>query len=131
MEILNEDLERERKEHVRGKLGMDENSYLTLMHLAQFAGYIFVGLGFVVPIVMWVMNSKNSTEVDRHGKNIANFMISMVIYYIVSIILILLVIGIPMLIIFGVLQTIFIIVAAIKANHGEFWKYPMAIPFFT
>lgn len=108
-----------------------DTSYLVLMHLSQFAGFVVAGLGFALPIILWAVNKEKIAEVDKHGKNILNFIISWFIYYIVSAILILIVIGIPMLIVLGILQFIFIIVAAIKANNNEFWKYPMTIPFFN
>lgn len=110
--------------------GMELNTYLTLMHLSQFAGFIIPGLGFILPIIMWVTNSSNE-EVDRHGKNIANFMISMFIYFTISCLLILLIIGIPMLIILGIMEIVCVIIAAVKANRGEYWKYPLSISFFT
>ncbi|MDU1889367.1 MAG: DUF4870 domain-containing protein [Dysgonomonas sp.] len=109
--------------------GLDKNTFLTFMHLAQFAGYIIAGLGFVLPIVMWLTNSKDE-DVDRHGKNITNFMISMIIYLIISAILIIVIIGIPLLIALGITQIVLIILAAIRANKGEYWKYPLSIPFF-
>lgn len=112
-------------------LGMDENTYLTLMHLSQFAGFLIAGLGFVVPIVMWLINADKSEAINRHGKNIANFMLSMLIYVIISVILCLVLIGIPLLIALGIIEIVFIIIAAIKANSGEYWKYPLSIPFFT
>jgi len=110
--------------------GMSINTYLLLMHLSQFAGFIVPGLGFIAPVVMWVVNKENP-EIDKHGKNIVNFMISMIIYAIVSAILILLIIGIPMLIALGIIELVFIIIAAVKASGGEYWKYPLSIPFFT
>lgn len=112
-------------------LGMEENSYLTLMHISQFAGFIVVGLGFIIPIVMWLINADKSEAVNRHGKNIANFMLSMLIYIVISLILCLLLIGIPMLVALGIIEIVFIIIAAIKANNGEYWRYPLSIQFFT
>lgn len=110
--------------------GMDEKTYITLMHLSQFAGILLPGLGFIAPIIMWLVKSKESPDVDRHGKNIANFMISMIIYAIVSGVLVLLIIGIPMLIALGVIEIVFVIIASVKAANGEYWKYPLSIPFF-
>lgn len=112
-------------------LGMEENSYLTLMHISQFAGFIVVGLGFIIPIVMWLISADKSEAVNRHGKNIANFMLSMLIYIVISLILCLLLIGIPMLVALGIIEIVFIIIAAIKANNGEYWRYPLSIQFFT
>lgn len=115
----------------QNQLGMELNTYLMLMHLSQFAGYVVPILGFIAPIVMWAINKDKSAEVDRHGKNILNFIISWVIYAFVSALLVLVLIGIPLLILLGVMQIVFIIMATIKANGNEFWKYPLTIPFFN
>ncbi|WP_029906083.1 DUF4870 domain-containing protein [Prevotella sp. 10(H)] len=119
----------------RGLGGIEPKTYLVLMHLSQFAGFLLVGLGFILPIVLWLVNSKEYPEVDRHGKNIANFMISMLIYITIAVILCItiigMVIGLPMLIIIGILEIVFIIIAAIKAANGEYWQYPLSIKFFS
>ena len=115
--------------------GMSENSYLMVMHLSQFAGLITVGLGFVVPLIMWLLNKENNKVVDRHGQNILNFMISWLIYYAVAFLLIisfiLSIVGLPLAIILGITQIIFIIIAAINANDGKYWEYPLSIKFFN
>lgn len=110
--------------------GMNENTYLLLMHLSQFAGFILVGLGFALPVIMWLTNKENP-NVDKHGKNIVNFMISMFIYFAISVILCIILIGIPILIALGLMQFIFIIIATVKASNGEYWKYPLSIRFFS
>lgn len=110
--------------------GMGENSYITLMHISQFAGFIFPGLGFALPIIMWLTNRENP-NVELHGKNIANFMISMIIYITISVILCFVLIGFVLLGILALLELIFIILAAVKASKGEYWKYPLSITFFS
>lgn len=110
--------------------GMDVKSYTMIMHLSQFAGYILFGLGFVIPIVLWLINKENPT-VDKHGKNIANFMLSWIIYCIIAGVLCFVLIGIPLLILLAILQVVFIIITTIRAYNGEYWKYPMSINFFS
>jgi len=110
-------------------LGLSENSYIALMHISQLAGYILFGLGFIAPIVLWVMNKEANAQVNAVGKHIINFMISMLIYYAVAGVLCCLLIGIPILIALGVMHIVFIIIAALKANNGETWKYPLTIEF--
>ncbi|WP_108821725.1 DUF4870 domain-containing protein [Dysgonomonas sp. Marseille-P4361] len=109
----------------------DNSGYIALMHLSQFAGFIICGLGFLLPVILWVSRSKESSEVDMHGKNIMNFMLSMLIYTILLIPLCFLIVGIPLLIVLGILEIIFIIIAAVKAANGEYWKYPLSITFFS
>jgi uncharacterized Tic20 family protein len=110
-------------------LGMNENYYTALMHISQFAGVVVPGFGFAAPIILWVMNKDNNAKVDATGKHIINFMISMFIYYAISGVLCCFVIGFPMLIVLGIMQVVFIIIATIKANSGEAWKYPLTIDF--
>lgn len=115
--------------------GVQEDTYIVLMHLSQFAGFLIPGLGFLLPIVLWLVKGKDYPNIDKHGKDIANFMISMIIYMAIAGVLCLtiigLVIGIPMFIVLGIIQIVFIIVAAVKANNGEYWKYPLSITFFS
>lgn len=109
--------------------GMTENSYIALMHVAQFGGYIIPFAGFILPVIMWMINKDRSVNIDLHGKNIINFMISWIIYAVVSGILCVILIGFVMLIAVAAMQIIFIILAAIKASNGEYWKYPLSIEF--
>ncbi len=106
--------------------GLTENTYIMLMHLSQFAGIIIPLAGFIVPIFMWITNRDNNVNIDTHGKNIVNFMISFAIYVTVATITI---IGIPVAVIIGIMYMIFIIMATVKANNGEYWKYPLTIQF--
>lgn len=110
----------------RPLFGLTENTYLMLMHLSQFAGFLLPVAGFVVPILLWTMNREPSTMVDMHGKNIVNFMISYLIY--VTLLCIIL-IGIPLAIVLGLLYVLFVILASVKASNGEYWKYPFTIQF--
>jgi len=109
--------------------GLSDNSYISLMHISQFAGFIIPGLGFIAPIILWLINKSYNEKVDSVGKHIINFMLSMLIYYAVSGVLCCLAIGIPMLIALGVMHIVFVIIATIKANNGETWKYPLTIDF--
>lgn len=104
--------------------GLGENTYLMLMHLTQFAGAIVPLAGFIVPILMWTTNKDTNTNVDRHGKNILNAMISYAIY---AVVLCITVIGIPIAAILGVAYAVFVVIATVKANNGEYWKYPLTI----
>ncbi|WP_298645934.1 DUF4870 domain-containing protein [uncultured Proteiniphilum sp.] len=106
--------------------GLEENTYLMLMHLTQFAGVIIPGAGFIVPILMWITNKDTNANVDKHGKNILNYTISYAIY---AVVLCITVIGIPVAVVLGVLYAVFVVIATVKANNGEYWKYPFIIQF--
>jgi uncharacterized Tic20 family protein len=80
--------------------------------------------------VIWQIVKADLPGLDVHGRNAANWIISLIIYFVVSLVLCLVGIGFVLLIALGIVGLIFPIIAAIKANNGEAWKYPMAITFF-
>ena len=100
--------------------GLELNSFCQLMHLANL---IFWPLS----IIMWLTNKDNHEIIDVHGKNIANFLISYVIYFTISSILMIVIIGIFTTIVLGILSIVFIIIAAINAGKGEVYNYPLTI----
>ncbi|MDR2587728.1 MAG: DUF4870 domain-containing protein [Coriobacteriales bacterium] len=110
--------------------GMAENTYLMLMHLSLFLGFLLPVLGLAAPIILWVINKDTNPRVDATGKRIFNFLISFAIYSFVAGLLIIILIGGLLLLALGVAALIFIILAAVKANNGEDWDYPLTIKFF-
>jgi len=100
-----------------------------LLHISTLAGFVAVGAGFIAPIVIWQIKKTDYPELDPHGKNVANWLISSVIYGVICSVLLLVFVGFFMLLILAALGIIFPIIAAIKANNGEVWKYPLAITF--
>lgn len=100
------------------------------LHLSVLAGYALPILGVAVPIAIWQLMKDSLPKIDAHGKNAVNWIISSFIYGATGVILIpALGLGILLLTVLGVVVVVFPIVAAIKANNGEVWKYPMAISF--
>jgi uncharacterized Tic20 family protein len=101
-----------------------------LIHVSQYAGYVVLLAGFVVPIVLWQIKKNELPGVDAHGKIVTNWMISAIIYGAIGAVLSFVFIGIPLLFVLGLLCLIFPIVGAIKANDGQAWQYPLSIRFF-
>ena len=101
-----------------------------ITHLLAFTGLIIPLGGIVGPLVMWLTQREKHPFVDEAGKQALNFNISIVIYAIVSAIAILILIGILFLVAVVVVWVVFVIIAAVKANNGEPYSYPLAIPFF-
>ena len=102
-----------------------------LLHLSQFAAHITFGLGLIAPVLIWQLKKNDLPGLDAHGKNAVNWIISEIIYGAVSFALCAVLIGFLLLPIVLLMGTIFPIIAAVKANNGEVWKYPLAIPFFN
>ena len=79
------------------------------------------------PILIWQLKKAELPGLDVHGKNATNWMISALISAVVGFILTRAIIGGPLLIVLGVLGVVFPIIAAINANNGVVWQYPLTI----
>jgi len=101
------------------------------LHLSLFAGHTVPMGGIIVPIIIWQTQKDEMPEIDEHGKNAVNWIISSMLYTVICIALCFVFVGFVLLPILVVLNIVFPIIAAVKANEGQVWKYPLAIPFFT
>ncbi|MEL6320541.1 MAG: DUF4870 domain-containing protein [Cyanobacteria bacterium J06626_14] len=97
------------------------------LHLSQLAGYIVPVAGLVVPIVIWQMKKEEMPELDVHGKVVANWIISLLIYGAVCLVLTFVLIGVFLFAVLGIIAIVFPIIGAIKANEGQVWKYPFSL----
>lgn len=109
---------------------LETRQWAMFLHLSLLAGLLVPGAGFVLPIVLWQIKKDELPGIDAHGKVVANWLISALIYGVASGILCFLLVGIPLLAILGLLSLIFPIIGGIKANEGIVWKYPLSIRFF-
>lgn len=75
------------------------------------------------------VKKKELPEIDIHGKIVMNWMISEILYFVISAILAIFLIGIPILLILFLFSIIFPIIGGIKANDGKIWRYPFSIQF--
>jgi len=99
------------------------------LHLSQLLNFIIPFGGVIAPIVIWQIKKEEIPALDAHGKMIANWLISCLIYGAVSLVLSLILIGILGLIALGIMGVAFPIIGAVKANNGELWEYPLTIKF--
>ena len=105
-------------------------TWIVLCHASALLGLLFHFLGHIFgPLIVWLVKRGESTEFDAHGKESLNFQLSMLIYDAVAAILCLVLIGFPILILLWVLNTIFVIIASVKASEGQLYRYPFTIRF--
>lgn len=108
----------------------DTRTWCVLCHAAALLGLFFHFLGHIFgPLIVWLLKRGDGAEIDAHGKESLNFQLSMLIYDAVALILCIVLIGIPILIVLWVLNTVLVIVASIKASDGELYRYPLTIRF--
>ena len=99
------------------------------LHLSQLASVVVPLAGIVLPIVLWQTQKDKMPALDPHGKMVANWMISAVIYAVASVVLMFVLVGFLTIFAVAAMSIIFPIIGAIKANNGELWEYPVTIKF--
>ncbi len=100
-------------------------------HLAALAGYLGIPFGNIFgPLIVWMIKREEFALVREHGKESLNFQISMTLYALICIPLICLAgLGAVLLAAVGIVNLVFVIIAAVKVNSGQDYKYPLCIRF--
>ncbi|WP_082537693.1 DUF4870 domain-containing protein [Angustibacter sp. Root456] len=112
----------------------DERTWAMLAHLAPFAGSI-VGLPVVGPLVVYLMYKDRSAFVRRHAAASLNFQIMLLIVsvlgFVVAVPLAVLTLGIGLFafvlaaVVVAVAAIVLQVVAALAANRGQDYQYPL------
>lgn len=107
----------------------DERTVATFAHLGALAS-CFIPMGnIVLPLVIWLVKKDESTFIDEQAKEALNFQITMTLMAIVAGILCLLIVGFFLLFGLIVFDIVVSIIAAIKANEGKPYDYPINFRF--
>jgi uncharacterized Tic20 family protein len=103
----------------------DEKLWATLV---QIGGILF---NWIPALIGYLVLKDRGPFVRAHTATALNFQITIFIAYVVGGILIIVGIGLLIVLAAWVLNIVFSIIAAVKANQGEFYTYPIAIKFVS
>jgi hypothetical protein len=107
----------------------DERMWGMFCHLSALSGFIIPFGNVIGPLIIYSLKKDEYAFVADQGKESLNFQTSVLIYLIICGLAVLLVVGIFLLMIVGLLALILTVVAAVKANDGEYYRYPFCIRF--
>ena len=125
----------------------NDNNTAFLIHLSAFFGYVIPFGAIVGPLVIWEINKDKSEFVNENGKQAINFNLSYLLYTfllglsVVPFILRSVLSEFHHLDLFGIITAgsligvlaivkfVLIILAAVAANQGEVYHYPLTIKF--
>lgn len=116
-------------ESIDKELTSDDRTMGMLCHLAAFAGMIIPFGALIGPLIIWQMKKDQSEFIDYHGKESLNFQITMTIGFLISLVLVVIGIGILLIMGLAIFELVVIIIAAIKANEGKKYLYPINFRF--
>ncbi len=117
--------------HLRGGRVRDpdatqsERTYATFLHLSLLLFHLV--LPVVPALVMWLIKKDQSPYLDDHGKEAVNFQISVLIYGVCAFVLLAIGIGVILIPLVYILGIVGMILAAVAANRGEYYRYPMCL----
>lgn len=107
-----------------------------LCHLSALAGYIIPFGNVLGPLLVWQIKKNEFPSVEEHGKAALNFQLTVLVAVVVvgmaAFLLSFVCIGfvlIPVVVAIGLCGIIFAIIAGIKANNGEAYRYPWSLTF--
>jgi len=108
----------------------NQRTWAAFIHASALLGVFIHFPGHLLgPLILWLVKRDDSPELDAHGKEAVNFQISMLIYSAIAAVFCLVLVGFVFLAILWILNAIFVIIAAIQASDGKFYRYPMTIRF--
>ena len=121
--------ERVSEQHTAQISEKQARTWAMVCHLSAFAGFIIPLGNIIAPLVIWLIKRAESPFIDDQGKEALNFQISMIIYAVISWIFVTIFIGYLLLFAVGIFDIVMVIMAALKANEGERFRYPLCIRF--
>lgn len=107
----------------------DERMWGMLCHISALAGFVIPFGNIIGPLIVYSMKKDQYAFVADQGKESLNFQISVLIYTLASVLLIFALIGFLFIIFVPLIALILTVVAAVRANDGEYYRYPLCIHF--
>jgi uncharacterized Tic20 family protein len=116
------------------EVNKDARMWAMICHLAGLAGLVIPVVGCIVgPLIVWQIKKEEFPFVDEQGKEAVNFQISMSLYLLISapiwILLSFVCIGVLIPVAISIVDLVFLLIAAVKANDGQHYRYPLTIRF--
>jgi uncharacterized Tic20 family protein len=107
----------------------EQRMWAMIAHLSAFAFY-FTLIGHLLgPLIIWLSKRDGNPFIDDQAKEALNFQITSTIYAIIGFVLCFVFIGFFLLGALSIFHFVCIVIAAIKANDGIAFRYPLTIRF--
>jgi uncharacterized Tic20 family protein len=117
----------------------EERNWSVALYLSVFSHWIVPFLGFIAPLTIWLLKKEDSDFINAQGKEVLNFQIT---YFITSLILLGLTLSFMFVgsiylgILFGlmlvaliIMETIYLIIGAVKVQRGINYQVPYILRF--
>ncbi len=107
----------------------DKRLWGMLAHLSTFLGAVIPVGNIIAPLIIMSYYQNKSKFVSSQAKEALNFQISLLIYYFIAGLSLLVFVGFFLIPFIFITSLIITILAALAANKGEDYKYPLTMRF--
>jgi uncharacterized protein len=105
----------------------EEREWAMFAHIGTFSSMLVPLGNIIAPIVIWQLKKHDSDFVVEQAKESLNFQITLIIYALISFLLVFIIIGFFLIFVLVIFGLITVIIAGVKANDGEHYRYPMTL----
>lgn len=95
-------------------------------HFAAFLGFVIPFGNLIGPLIIWQIKKDVDPFVDAQGKEALNFQISVCIALMISAVLMLVLVGFMLASLVAIVGFVLAVIAGIKANEGQAYRYPFS-----
>jgi len=126
-----EQFEQVQSAELSAEVSKDARMWAMFCHLAGLAGFVVpvIFASIIAPLIVWQIKKDEFPFVDQQGKEAVNFQISILIYGLAAGLLCLVCVGFVLLPAVGIFKLVFLLIAAVKTNSGQAYRYPLCIRF--
>ncbi|GAB3857401.1 DUF4870 domain-containing protein [Nocardioides maradonensis] len=109
----------------------EERTWSTLTHAGVAAATVLSAgtLGFIAALVVYLLYKDRGPFIRHNAANAMNIQLNMLLWAVISVVLMLVLVGFVLLALVPIVGVVLHVVAAIKANRGEWWNPPLTIRF--
>jgi hypothetical protein len=104
----------------------DERQWGMFAHLSGLVASFF-GLPFLGPLIIMLTKGKESPWVEKHAKEALNFQLTVTVALFLSALLVVVAVGICLVPLVALGALVLTVIAGIKANEGQMYRYPVNV----
>jgi len=127
--------------------GQEVRTWSMLCHISALAGFLFSLGSLIGPLLVWQLKKNELPEIDDHGKESFNFQLTVIIVSTILKVIFVPAFGVGLIfggpfsaigsglglgslyLVVNLLGWVLAIVAGIRANNGDFYRYPFSFRF--
>ena len=107
----------------------EERLWATFSHLSGLLGWVFPLGNLVAPAGIWWWHKEQSHFVADQAKEALNFQLTLTLAAMASVLLMYVLIGFLLIGIVAFYGFVMLVIAAVKANKGRYYRYPLTFRF--